>query len=141
NHPNSKKRGEGGGGFGWRLSREGWCSGCGRWGRGDEVDVVEVVAVKIKVVASIEGDMVETRWWLSAVGDDSRGDGGDGGVMWCMAWWRCGGDDVEVEVMVLVTTVGGLARDDVGVRRLPKSRWKLGDGVGKFEREERKICV
>ncbi|GJV12082.1 hypothetical protein Tco_1353623 [Tanacetum coccineum] len=85
--------------------------------------------------------MVETRWWLSAVGDDSRGDGGDGEVMWCVAWWRCSGDDVEVEVMMLVTAVGGLARDNVGVQRLPESRRKLGDGVGKFEREERKICV
>nr|GEZ03378.1 putative ribonuclease H-like domain-containing protein [Tanacetum cinerariifolium] len=32
-----------------------------------------------------------------AVRDDNHGVGGDGGVMWCVAWW-CDGDDVKVAV-------------------------------------------
>ncbi|GJV54792.1 hypothetical protein Tco_1455797 [Tanacetum coccineum] len=100
-----------------------WCRGDGDEGGGVRrllvVDDCEMVFMVMAVVL----------WWWRG----GRGCGGDvaagvmmlsGSMMGCGVGWRGGGGEW-----------GELA----GGR--PKSRRKMGDGVEKLEREERKICV
>nr|GEY98621.1 hypothetical protein [Tanacetum cinerariifolium] len=69
------------------------------------------------------------RWWSAVKGGS---EGGCGEMMADLVLTK----GVRIEMMTMVRW--SLWR---WLRRLSKSRQKLGGGVGKFEREERKICV
>ncbi|GKD92411.1 hypothetical protein Tco_1372248, partial [Tanacetum coccineum] len=87
--------------------------------------------------------VVSRPWWWRG-----RDDEGDVGMKWCCGGGGCGGDVAAGVMMLSGSMVGCGMRWHGGGREWgelaggrPKSRRKMGDGVGMLEKEERKISV